>query len=429
MSDAEASSPRPRKRPRVDASPPRTTLDDGAFPHLLDQIITYAPLSTLYTLRRTSKSLQARVDAVLFAHVRLSLNAADEDADGEPYGVIVSPGAEGADARLPGFWARTSQWWSFALALSRPEDSRTEPARDVLADMLPPQRAAQLASWAQSLRHVRTLDAEVGGIAAAWIALHVPKLATLRVFADEKGLYPARLAEAGTIVVFPPSQPSLETALGAAYAPGRRHKAARTLPLGARRVVYHVKFAVAPDPVLVWDWPAGYAPEEEVLVFSESAPNIVPGEFFVCQAVMRHGVARRYPKLAGEVARRLRRGVRVVMVDFDAVDGIWLQFQPGSMREQLVASVLEQLGEEREADLVLVPGDKEALVAEKLVWMSGAEWRAGLRDEERELFAVPERVTDLLKRVRDKNHAEDKLSTMIINTLRHEIPGAHAFDA
>ncbi|WOO79031.1 uncharacterized protein LOC62_02G002568 [Vanrija pseudolonga] len=423
---SDTASPRPRKRRRVSASPaPGITLDDTAFPHILDQVLTYASLPTLYTLRLVSRSVQTRVDTLLYTHVRLSLSAQDEDADGEPYGVVMS----GLDAKLPGFWPRTSQWWSFAVGLTRPEDSHTEPARDVVADITPPQRRAQLARWSGALAHVRTLDAETGGIAAGWIALHVPRLRTLRVFSDEKGVYPSRLPSAHTLVIFPPSQPSLETTNGPSYAPRTRHKAARTLPLGAKRVVYHVKFPVAPDPLLVWSWPEGYIADEEVFVFSDSAPNIVPGEFFVCQAVMRHGVSRRFPKLAAEVARRIRRGVKVTLVDYDLIDGIWLQFEPGSMRRQLLDCIGELLAQEeegKEADLVLpVPA---GAVDELLHFVSGEEWRAGLSDEDAALFAVPERATALLERVREKNHAEDKLSSMIINTLRHEIPGPHPFD-
>lgn len=374
-------------------------------------------------MRQVSRSVQTRVNAHLYTHVRLSLSSEDEDADGEPYGVVMS----GERGKLPGFWPRTSQWWSFAVGLTRPEDSRTEPARDVLPDISPQQRQAQLVRWSSALAHVKTLDIETGGIAAGWIALHVPKVTTLRVFSDEKGVYPSRLPSAHTLVIFPPSQPSLETTNGASYAPRARHKAARVLPLGAKRVVYHVKFPVAPDPVLVWSWPEGYVAEEEVLVFTDSAPNIVPGEFFVCQAVMRHGVSRRFPRLAAEVARRIRRGVKVTLVDYDLIDGIWLQFEPGSMRRQLLDCVTELLEQEgTEADLVL-PAPVGG-VDELLSFVSGDEWRASLSEDDAALFAVPERVTSLLERVREKNHAEDKLSSMIINTLRHEIPGAHPFD-
>lgn len=322
------------------------------------------------------------------------------------------------------------------------------------------------------LKRAKTLDVHGMGTYSApkgtflaWLA-RVLSPQTLRIFPDEHGLYyDCRVSfSARNIIVFP-SAHAIEasrrfktlpaTIQNDARAAHQRRQLAgsfNNIPVRTRgvlqppqRVIYHVKLGVLNKTQLFplvlggnksvdTDAPKFRLDNSEgVYIFSEATPNIHDDEVTSAKAcIQRHvdgsgvnAVRPKWEQLASHLALAIFRGLKCVLVDYDLVDQVWLDFEQGTSAEHGLKRITDAVTRSLQdgshsqtlpanmatlvANLLALPANSPLQVAavpptmtrdaattaveQKLVCISGQEYKERLSPVEFEAARIPDTVS------------------------------------
>ncbi|KAL1405987.1 hypothetical protein Q8F55_007670 [Vanrija albida] len=428
---------------------PQPVLDTTAYPHLLDEIITYAPYEALLSLRQTSRAVRKRVDRSLYRHIMLVREdqhlMGDEldDIDDDALILVASPEELWkSDECLPGFVKTEAYQYMERLDTLHDTELRDTGPRTRAQTAMKEEREADEEEYAHEkayFAHTKILDvAATHGAFLMWLAhLHPDPFPVVRTYCDTAGFYQSNPVPLGdTLVVMPPTQPS-------SFPMPSQQVVLRWFPRRTKRVIHHVKMPLLdedpiitfrPIPVLTGDGLGLVAPEQQVFVFSDASPNLVAKGVERAKRVLAakagHSVERRWQHLAAEIAPNVRMGGQVLMVDFHLIDPDWFQFDadstPAQRQENFRLRILgEMLGDSEEQgameDYFREPMENEGealeLLDKWLVFKTRAEWEAGLTEEEVELFAVDDLAKRNLEGARVLQGHEDPVLDLIISSI------------
>lgn len=395
---------------------PAPVLDTSAYPHLLDEIIVHAPYEVLLALRETSRAVRRRVDRSLYRHIILTREdqhlppTIADDIDEDALIVVSAPDRAWETGEcLPGF--PPTEVYEYLELMEGLEEHEARSAATgpttrarAAAQEVRDEEDEEYAHQKAYLAHTKIVDVHTThGAYVAWLShLHPEPFGVVREFCGNEGFYqtnPVLLAH--TLVVMPQTQPS-------SMPMPEQETTLRYFPRATRRVVQHVKMPLsAEDPVIAFhrvpivlprDGPDP-PPGQQVFVFSDASPNLVPEAVERAKRVLAElagkSPMRRWHFLAADLAPALLTGEKVLIVDFDTIDNDWFQFDaeltPAQRQESLRLRLLgELLGDSEISELEPVGSESEALALldANLAFSTRAEWEAGLTAEEVELFAV-----------------------------------------
>ncbi|WOO83544.1 uncharacterized protein LOC62_05G007061 [Vanrija pseudolonga] len=459
---AAASKRRVRKGKAAPTAPakPAPVLDTSAYPHLLDEIIVHAPYEVLLALRETSRAVRRRVDRSLYRHILLGRedqhlpSTVADDIDEDALLVVAAPDRMWETGEcLPGFPpTEVYQILDLVEDLEEAEARAAGPttrAMTAAKEMRDEEEDEEYAHQKAYLAHTKIVDVQTThGAYLVWLShLHPEAFGVVRAFCGNEGFYqtnPVLLAD--TLVVMPQTQPS-------SFPMPAQQTPLRFFPRATRRVVHHVKMPLnAEDPVLAFrrfplpplDAPDA-EPGQQVFVFSDASPNLVPDAVERAKRVLAElagkSPLRRWHYLAAELAPSVRAGGQVLIVDFDKIDNDWFQFDadatPAQRQESLRLRVLgELLGDSdvagphldlvAELDPVASEAEALAMVDASLAFTTRAEWETGLTAEEVELFAVDSLAQRELDTALDIQSGHARVVDIIVASIDLESEDAEA---
>ncbi|WOO79033.1 uncharacterized protein LOC62_02G002570 [Vanrija pseudolonga] len=342
------------------------------------------------------------------------------------------------------------------------------------------------------LKRVKTLDihgmgtySAPKGTFLAWIT-RVLSPQTLRIFPDEHGLYyDSRVSfSARNIVVFP-SGHAVEASKRFKTLPAAVQNLAKgahqfrqlaasfsNIPVRTRgvlqppeRVIFHVKLGVLNKtqlfPLLLGGNKsvANDAPKFRlentvgVYLFSEAAPNLHDDEVASAKkCIHRHvqggtTVRPKWEQLASHLALAIFRGLKCVLVDYDLVDQIWLDFEPDTTAElglkRITEAVTRSLQDGSHSQtvaanmatlvanlLALTPNaqvdpapptmtrdDATKAVGERLICISGKDYKQRLSPVEFEAARIPDTYAEFMRLARETDrHANNAVFEWVLRS-------------